>query len=772
MAGRIAQAQLVDLALHTLGWKAFQDLCAQVCEEILKRPVEIFREAGDGGQDATFTFRSPATGPHKPATIQCKFSSKAERHLKVSDLTAEKESIAELVKDGQADTYVYMTNISVDAPIAVTIKKELRNLGVINPHLFGKQFITKAIRSSNKLRALVPRVYGLGDLSTILDERAATQTKSLLEHMLPTLKVYVPTSPHQKAVKILAKHGIVLLLGSPATGKSSIAAILSVMSAENPAHKCYKIENPNHLFENWNPNESGGFYWIDDAFGPNQLRDDFVDCWIANMAKLQAAIPGGNNFILTSRQHIYEAAKPKLGSRNHPLFRDASAVVYVGELTLNERTQILYNHIKAGNQPQNWKARVKPQLDSLAKEQMLLPEIARRLGDSAFTRHISTANDSLIKFIKEPKEHLLQTIKELSKLHRAALTLVFLHKNRLPVNGASTEMQQLVLSYFDIDRESLGQSILELKDSFISQTRESQETFWIFKHPTITDALSAVLAETEGMQELYLRGTKSETILSEAICSGATPISDAVVIPSALNSLLIERIAEVPDEAAINRLLFSFLGDRASPEVFSTIVKQYPSMLHRKTMTSWRLSYDPRIRAIARAHQMGLLDDQLRYETSTYLQNALFDQIDVSFLDDDLLLALIPPTILLNLSLKIRTRLVDRISSVADITAAEPDLDIEPEDNFDDLNSAINQLESLFSEDDSIRDTLADAKFAVDNAVRDTRQKKDQRDAEREEEGDWDWKDYARRTQRIEPVPSIEKVPSVRNRSPFSDVDE
>jgi uncharacterized membrane protein len=32
-----AQASQTYLALHTLGWKAFQDLCAQVCEVALGR---------------------------------------------------------------------------------------------------------------------------------------------------------------------------------------------------------------------------------------------------------------------------------------------------------------------------------------------------------------------------------------------------------------------------------------------------------------------------------------------------------------------------------------------------------------------------------------------------------------------------------------------------------------------------------------------------------------------------------------------------------------
>ncbi len=71
-----SQAGQTYLALHTLGWKAFQDLCSQVCEVVLNRVVAVYREAQDGGQDATFT--SPCrNGPPPVAatTIQCKFVS-------------------------------------------------------------------------------------------------------------------------------------------------------------------------------------------------------------------------------------------------------------------------------------------------------------------------------------------------------------------------------------------------------------------------------------------------------------------------------------------------------------------------------------------------------------------------------------------------------------------------------------------------------------------------------------------------------------------------
>jgi hypothetical protein len=156
-----AQGHWADLALHTLGWKAFQDLCAQVCQEILQRPVEIYREAQDGGQDAVFLSRR-RKGKRAPsvATIQCKFTSNANRKLRPTDLNLEEQHVVSLVQKDQAETYVLITNMSVDAPVAVAIKARLQQLGVLHPHVFGKEFLTRAIRTSGRLRALVPRYTG------------------------------------------------------------------------------------------------------------------------------------------------------------------------------------------------------------------------------------------------------------------------------------------------------------------------------------------------------------------------------------------------------------------------------------------------------------------------------------------------------------------------------------------------------------------------------------------------------------------------------------
>lgn len=240
-----AQGLISDLALHTLGWKAFQDLCAQVCGEVLNTTVSIYREAQDGGQDAVFLGkRSTPDSVVAEITVQCKFSSKAEHRLRPSDIDPELETVRALVQNGQAHAYYFITSLGVDAPVAATIRTKLLEAGVKEPHVLGREWLTLQIRQSARLRALVPRVYGLGDLSIILDERCVHQTQALLGHMLPSLSVYVPTAAHRSAVRVLSDHGIVLLLGPPATGKSMLAAILATTAIDGDGHQCLKCEGP------------------------------------------------------------------------------------------------------------------------------------------------------------------------------------------------------------------------------------------------------------------------------------------------------------------------------------------------------------------------------------------------------------------------------------------------------------------------------------------------------------------------------------------------
>lgn len=760
--GRRAHGPWSDLALHTIGWRAFQDLCSQVCEVVLGRPVEIFREAQDGGQDAVFLIPSP-NGEQPIGTIQCKHTSDAGKALKISDLSAEIGHVAELVKGGQADTYAFMTNMSVDAPVAVTMRAKLRELGVRKPHILGRQYIVRVIRSSSRLRALVPQVYGLGDLTAIVDERLSEQSRALLDSWIPKLRTYVPTQAHRDAVNAISDQGVVLLLGNPASGKSAIGAIVSTIASENPNNTVLALTSPRDFEAGWNPNDPGRFFWIDDAFGSNVLRDDYVQDWASAFSKLRAAIKHGNRFLLTSRKHIYEAARHRLGQRNLAQFADGSAVVDVGQLTFEEKAQILYNHINFGEQSQSWRSSVKPHLAAVAAVDEFLPGIAERLGDPNFTKGLAPRENSLVRFMEEPTEHLIDTVSALDEQLQAALYLVYVHQAGFDPSDHDAAAAQAVADLTGFTLAKIQDCFAELRGSFL----ELSGSKWTFAHPTISDALTEILRQKPHMMAALIRGAPIDTILGSFTCEGSPLIRDALVIPSTLDDALVTRLSYTPDETHRNWMLFHFLSYRASDAVFTKVIEQFPELLQRFCWRTDPLANDPRIHAYARAHQFGLLPDGLRREVACDLETAALCDLDVSFFADKQTLALISPLRLVGLGLALRTNLLPGLEEKIDEIAADADLDEEPDSHFKKLLGALDCVEEMGVElDDDAVNLIDDARDQVKRTVDAIEERRRERDEESEDDTDWTHIVTQKKEEQSQPEPAATK------RSIFDDVDK
>lgn len=752
------QAYHVDFALHTLGWKAFQDLCAQVMEEELRASVSVYREAQDGGQDAVFLAKG-ADGRTTVGTVQCKFSSKPEQRLRASDITGELANVEQLVAKQMATVYYFVTSMGVDADVAREIRERLSGQGVSEPHVIGKEWLLGKIKSSPRLRALVPRVYGLGDLSTILDERCAAQTLALLGDHRKALNVYVPTSPHRAAVDILAEHKLVLLLGAPATGKSTLAAILAMMAIDKNDVQVFKCDGPLELKQHWNPNDNKRLFWVDDAFGANLLMPDYVNAWIEFMPKLKTALDHGCHFILTSRTHIWKDAEPRLGSRNHPLLAAGKAVVNVGELTESEREQILYNHLKAGTQPSSWKARIKSHLPQLSKQNSLLPELARRLGDKDYTGNITKLPDDLLRFIAHPQEFLVQTFKELAPDQQAALTLVFLCRSRLPVHMFPEGEATLVATSYGVTTAKMTQALLQLSGSFVVRRSDGDKENWAFWHPTFADAISEILSKRPDLIDVYVRGAGLDTLLTEVICEGAPPVRDAVVVPLGSSDALIERLLETPDEEVANEQLFEFLNRRLPRDLVQKVLQRAPEILGRQgERSSWRrLRSQQVVRLRATALEMGLLADEVRTATTTMLEDGALYSLDASFIRDNSILALFRPLELMQLAARLLVKLDSEIPKkiVVCREEAEPDGDIDS--LFEEVSDFLDNIRYL-AEADSIFEEKHDKLIACLEQAK--------KDVEAEKSSDEEEASF------FSSVPRTAQLQQQGGRSIFSDVDE
>lgn len=115
-----------------MGWKAFQQLCVSVASEVWGQTVQGFFDADDGGRDGAFYgIWSSSKGETFTGnfTVQCKFSQKPYRHLRLTFLKDELAKAARLASQWLADNYFQREDIeSIEAIVYIQIEKDCRHL--------------------------------------------------------------------------------------------------------------------------------------------------------------------------------------------------------------------------------------------------------------------------------------------------------------------------------------------------------------------------------------------------------------------------------------------------------------------------------------------------------------------------------------------------------------------------------------------------------------------------------------------------------------------
>ncbi|TCP80845.1 hypothetical protein C8J31_11487 [Rhizobium sp. PP-CC-2G-626] len=560
--------------LSKLGWKAFQDLVAAVVAQVLKRPVQTFLGSNDGGRDGAFLGRwDGPDGTTEQSTIQCKFIEKHGANLVLSGLTDELAKAEKLAKAGLADDYLIFTNAGVTGTSDAKIRAAFQEVGVKKCRTFGGSWITQQLTESPRLRMLVPRVYGIGDLSHVITGHGYTQGKAILDSMGSDLSCFVPTAAYRTAVEALHEHRFVILLGDPASGKSTIAAILALGAIDAGCLGALKINSPDQL-NLWHPGEKQ-FLWVDDAFGPNHFDVARMHSWNARLGNLRAAVEQGARIVFTSRNYIWEAARPHLKMSAFPLFKESQVVVNVQALSEEERAQMLYNHVRRV-QPKEMRTRFKPYLPAIAANNAFLPETARRLGDPLFTKNLVVTEARLIRLVEQPVEFLTEILAQLDDASRAAVSLVFLNsQSGVPSPVTATPALDMVIRLTGVSHAEIARAMEHLNDSVTRRVSEEEGDRWVFRHPTVNDAFATLVAGSPELVELYVHGAKIDRLLNEVACKATAAEGGRIRVPPTLYGSLIARLETYP----LNEPLKSFLGARCDKTFLRKILQVRPDII-------------------------------------------------------------------------------------------------------------------------------------------------------------------------------------------------
>jgi energy-coupling factor transporter ATP-binding protein EcfA2 len=566
-----------------------------------------------------------------------------------------------------------MTNAGVSGETDLQLKEQLRLAGVAKILVLGATWIEQQIREHKNLRMMVPRVYGLGDLSQILDERAYGQATAVLESMRDDLAKVVVTDSYRKAAKALNEHRFVLIIGEPAAGKTTIASMLAMASADKWGASVVKVDDPKSVVDHWNPKEKSQLFWIDDAFGVTQFESALVAGWNHRLPQMRTILSQGSSIIMTSRDYIYKSARRELKEGTFPLFRESQTIVDVQDLTMEERTQILYNHLKLGRQPQAFRSAIKEYLPHVAQHRRFIPEIARRLSEPLFTTQLSLSGRGLDEFVERRKSLLIEICEGLDSDCKAALALVYMRKSKLlsPIDLTSEEDQ--AIRRLNSTLGACTAALEALNGSLIVHLTNEGEAYWSFKHPTIGDAYASILRHSPELLGIYLQGVDADKLVGQVTC-GDMQIEGAVVLPKSLFGLVIERLHSYEASPAYktkhlsswyaDRSIKYFLAKRCSKEFLEMYLPTNPKLLESIASPIARLEYSADIDLAVRLFELKLLPEELRQSLAEVVSEYAWQGHDPWALIDPRLGAMLNGKEKSRLEHAVRTKLLPRIAEV------------------------------------------------------------------------------------------------------------
>lgn len=638
----------IQFDLHKLGWKAFEDLVSCILKETLGQTLQVFSDGVDGGRDGAFygTWSGNGFGDDISSsfTIQCKHTSKQDMNLSKGVVSDELPKIERLVSKGLADVYLLFTNYSVSAETAAVMEDNMRKAGAKFAKIYGAEWINHSISLHPSLRRMVPRIYGLGDLSQIITNQAFRQAKSVLDSIAPDLACFVPTEAYRRCAHALRDHGFVMLVGEPASGKTMIANLLALSAADEWGLQTLILSSPEDLDRQWNPDDPGQFFWVDDAFGSNHCDFNRVQEWNQRLPKLKAAIHKGARVIFTSRSYIFRAAQSRLNTNKFELFKDSRVTIEVEKLSESEKAMILYNHLKLGKQDKVFRRTIKNFLPAVVSVPKFLPEIARRFANPQFTNKLVPNEAGVVGFFSNPTGIMADIIGGLAPSERAALALVFANGGELliPLRLENPQTTNIITSM----QSNLGDvkaALSALDDSLIRISKTQDEHYWKFRHPTIRDAFATDVSGNPELIEIYLSGVTKERLIEEISCGDMGIEGIKLVVPHSMFNRVLDIITPGGNRVPISRPILSFLASRCSPEFLGLFFNSDKTKANLLDSINSARRYDHSLTILGILNVNGLLGDELRKKVLNKL--SLFAEISHSdcFIDADFVGILLSP---------------------------------------------------------------------------------------------------------------------------------
>ncbi|MEU9433567.1 ATP-binding protein [Streptomyces sp. NPDC048252] len=350
------------LDLQKLSDFDFENLCKDLFEQILDVRLEIFASGPDGGVDLRYL------GPgREKIIIQCKHwmksgRSKLVRHL----LEKEHPKVGRL----EPTRYILATSVEMTPSAKEKLRAEFHPYILSESDIFGIDEVTSALRDHPEIIRKHIRLW-LNDatlLEAAISRNIIWRSLHLAEDVKDTLRTYVPSRNLRQAMQMVEQNHVVLLSGPPGVGKTTLAQVICANYASKGFELVEVSENVEDIYRVWNEKDPQLFIY-DDFLGQSSLDDKLhknEDSRLLSVMRRVRREPK-KRLVCTTRGYILEQARQRYERLDRENLDPLTFMVDLAAFSLEERAQILYNHVYWSNWP------------SSVKEDFAYPETYRRI---------------------------------------------------------------------------------------------------------------------------------------------------------------------------------------------------------------------------------------------------------------------------------------------------------------------------------------------------------------------------------------------------------
>jgi hypothetical protein len=567
--------------LENLHWREFEVLIAYYLKEKVGEGVWASVGSKDKGRDAEFhgianEFPSK-TNPFRGDWIfQVKHrttKSETVREVQKELLRSLKKELEKIFKKYKfcCDHYVYVTNLNVTNDFRTLATKAFdgfftggsaKRLAGPKPTLSVIDYkdLEPYIAANEFVRRAFPALLTFTDLESVFLKREDTKNKGYIRAARRSIDKFVSTHHYSASVKLLADSHLLMLVGDPKSGKTSIVEALAVAFIEAGQCKPYFIRTADEFVSVAAYLQEGerALFICDDIFGQHELEAGKLEDWTNYFQSVMGLVDENHRFVFTTRKYIYEQFANRSGLRAFfPDEADPSRyVIKLSSLKSDEREQILEKHLEHSDLPAAVIAATLRLEDQILGCEDFSPEVIRSLVSLLKGKDTSEVGSIVLAHISHPNQYLYDFFDRITRDKQLLLISVAVAPTKDTTKVESRFLE--VLDDCHMPPSGRFEAFIDELDGSIIKKRDYSESSELeYYHPSMYDVIVAICGKDQYYRHLMLRHVNLEllwllTLRESSPKPNAIEIdpNDFVQLTQGLDSLLTKE-ATLKDAATV-----------------------------------------------------------------------------------------------------------------------------------------------------------------------------------------------------------------------------